>query len=68
MDTEFTSVFTQLFTNDDDVRYIIALYSISGVNMVQMVERFYHENKDSEGVEKLIMDAIKKEISQYINS
>lgn len=62
MKQHFTETLTNLFTNDDDVKYIIALYLISGVNMVQIVERFYNENKDNEGVEKLIMDAIKKEI------
>lgn len=62
MEQHFTETFTNLFTNDDDVKYIMALYLISGVNMVQIVERFYNENKDNEGVEKLIMDAIKKEI------
>lgn len=62
MEQHFTETFTNLFTNDDDVKYIMALYLISGVNIVQIIERFYNENKDNEGVEKLIIDAIKKEI------
>lgn len=64
MNEDFTKVFTEIFKNDDDVHYIVANYLISGVNIVSMVERYYHDYYGQENIQEKIINSIKKDLAQ----
>ena len=40
METQFEKIFVEIFKNDDDVKFILANYLVTGVNIVSMIERY----------------------------
>jgi hypothetical protein len=64
METQFEKIFVEIFKNDDDVKFILANYFITGVNIVSMIERYYYDFKDNDNLEELIINSIKKDLAQ----
>jgi hypothetical protein len=64
METQFEKIFVEIFKNDDDVKFILANYFITGVNIVSMIERYYYDFKDNDNLQELIINSIKKDLAQ----
>lgn len=64
METQFEKIFVEIFKNDDDVKFILANYLVTGVNIVSMIERYYYDFKDSDNLQELIINSIKKDLGQ----